>query len=149
MSDDPADIVRVLFDRQQIADLCVRYTTALDAKDWDLLRNCFVEEPVFVHPGGRLSGWDAIRARTSAALTPLDVSQHLLGNMTAEVDGDTATSLCYFQAQHVRHDTPGGDTYIIAGRYADRLERTAAGWQIAQRVQTYFWSEGNREVVRR
>jgi len=142
-------VLRVLLDRQHIADLCIRYTMALDTKDWDLLRSCFVDEPVFVHPGGRLAGWGAILARTSDALDPLDVTQHLLGNITAEVHGDSATSRCYFQAQHVCHETPGGDTYIIAGSYADRLERTAAGWRIAERVQTYFWREGNREVVRR
>lgn len=141
--------LRTLQDRQEIADLCVRYTTALDTVDWELLRSCFVEAPVFVHPGGRLEGWEAILARTSAALSPLDVTQHLLGNITAEVDGDRATSRCYFQAQHVRYDTPGGNTYVIAGRYTDRLERTADGWRIAERVQDYAWREGNREVVRR
>lgn len=142
-------IVSLLLDRQQIADLCIRYTTALDAKDWELLRGCFTDAPVFVHPGGRLTGWAAILARTSGALDPLDVTQHLLTNITAEVDGNAATARCYFQAQHVRHDTPGGDTYVIAGTYADRLERTPTGWRIAERVQTYSWREGNREVVRR
>lgn len=141
--------LRTLLDRQEIADLCVRYTRALDTKDWTLLRGCFAADPVFVHPGGRLEGWDAILARTSAALNPLDVTQHLLGNITAEVDGDQARSLCYFQAQHVRHDTPGGDTYLIAGSYADTLIRTAEGWRIAERVQTYLWRDGNRDVVKR
>ena len=141
--------LRLLLDRQEIADLCVRYTTALDTRDWELLRSCFVDDPVFVHPGGRLEGWEAILARTSAALNPLDATQHLLGNITAEVDADVATSRCYFQAQHVRHDTPGGDTYVIAGSYTDRLVRTPGGWRIAERVQDYAWREGNREVVRR
>lgn len=149
MNDDSGDMLRRLLDRQEIFDPCVRYTRALDAKDWELLRNCFIAEAVFVHPGGRLTGWDAILARTSAALDPLDVTQHLLGNVTCEVDGDVANTLCYFHAQHVRHGTPGGDTYIIAGSYADRTHRTPGGWRIAERVQTYFWREGNRGVVRR
>lgn len=143
------DGVRVLLDRQAIADLCVRYMTALDRRDWALLRTCFVDDPVFVHPGGRLVGWDAILARTSAALDPLDVTQHLLTNATTEVDGDTASSHCYFQAQHVRHDAKGGDHYIIAGSYADTLARTPDGWRIVERVQAYAWREGNRAVVRR
>jgi hypothetical protein len=32
-----AGATRRLIDRQEIADLCVRYTTALDTKDWALL----------------------------------------------------------------------------------------------------------------
>ncbi len=118
---------QVLLDKQEITELCVRYTTALDTKDWALLRSCFTDAPVFVHPGGRLSGFDEILARTSAALNPLDATQHLLGNITVEVAGATARSICYFQAQHVRAGTPGGELYIIAGRYADSLERTPAG----------------------
>ena len=104
-----ADLQR-LIDRQEIADLCVRYTFALDTKDWPLKQ---------------------------------------LGNVVAEVDGDTARATSYFQAQHVRAGTPGGDTYIIAGSYTDTLTRTPDGWKIAERVQVYLWRDGNRAVVSR
>ena len=127
-----ADVQR-LIDRQEIADLCVRYTFALDTKDWALLESCFTGAPAFVYPGGRLEGFEAILTRARGALEPLDASQHLLGNVVADVDGDTARATCYFQAQHVRAGTPGGDTYIIAGSYADTLARTASGWKIAER----------------
>jgi len=143
-----ADLQR-LIDRQEIADLCARYTFALDTRDWALLESCFTAAPAFVHPGGRLEGFEAILARSRGALESLDASQHLLGNVVAEVDGDTARATCYFQAQHVRAGTPGGDTYIIAGSYADTLARTPDGWKIAERVQVYLWRDGNRAVVRR
>ena len=65
------------------------------------------------------------------------------------MDGDTARSSCYFHAQHVRAGTPGGDLYVIAGRYQDTLTRTDAGWRISERVQTYQWRNGNRAVVAR
>jgi hypothetical protein len=138
-----------LLDRQEIGELCIRYTFALDTKDWTLLENCFAPNPVFVHPGGRLEGIDAILARTSAALNPLDGTQHLLGNIAVEVDGATARASTYFHAQHVRAGTPGGDLYVIAGRYQDTLARTAAGWRITERMQTYLWRSGNRAVVGR
>ena len=143
-----ADVQR-LIDRQEIADLCARYAFALDTKDWALLENCFTGAPTFVHPGGRLEGFEAILSRARGALESLDVSQHLLGNVVAEVDGDTARSTCYFQAQHVRTGTPGGDTYIIAGSYSDTLARTPGGWKIAERVQVYLWRDGNRDVISR
>jgi hypothetical protein len=138
-----------LLDRQEIAELCVRYTTALDTLDWALLESCFAPSPVFVHPGGRLEGFDAIVARTSAALNPLTLTQHLLGNIVAKVADDAAYCSCYFHAQHVRTGTPGGDLYVIAGRYDDTLTRTADGWRITERVQTYMWRNGNRAVVAR
>jgi ketosteroid isomerase-like protein len=145
---DP-DTLQLLSDRQEIAELCARYTAALDSLDWALLRSCFADAPAFVHPGGRLDGWDEILARTSAALTPLDRTQHLLGNIVVSVDGDRARSSCYFHAQHVRTGTPGGDLYVIAGRYEDTLHRTDGGWRIVERVQTYQWRSGNRAVVAR
>lgn len=138
-----------LLDRQQIAELCFRYAAALDAKDWEALRSCFAADPAFVHPGGRLTGFAEILARTSAALTPLECTQHLIGNVLATVSGDTARCSCYFHAQHVRSGTPGGDLYVIAGRYDDELVRTTDGWRIAERVQTYLWRAGNRAVIAR
>ena len=148
-ADADTEAVQRLTDRQEIAELCVRYATALDTKDWGLLESCFARSPVFVHPGGRLAGFPAILERTKAALAPLTATQHLLGTIVAEVDADTARSVCYFQAQHVRAGTPGGETYIIAGSYADTLTRTAGGWRIAERVQAYIWRGGNRAVVAR
>ena len=46
-----------LLDRQEIAELCIRYTFALDTKDWALLERCFAPNPTFVHPavGSRAS----------------------------------------------------------------------------------------------
>lgn len=144
-----AEAVQRQADQQEIADLCARYANALDTKDWALLESCFAPSPVFVHPGGRLGGFPAILGRTKAALTPLTATQHLLGNIVVQVDGDTARSTCYFQAQHVRVGTPGGETYIIAGRYTDTLTRAAGRWKITERVQTYIWRDGNRAVVAR
>ena len=141
--------VAELLDKNQIADLCARYAFALDQKDWPTLRTCFTDAPVFVHPGGRIEGVDGIVERARGALEPLDASHHLLGNTVVDIDGDDATSICYFQAQHVRAGTPGGDTYFIAGSYADRLVRTPQGWRIAERVQAYLWRDGNRAVVAR
>jgi SnoaL-like domain len=145
-----ADVQR-LTDRQEIADLCARYMFALDRKDWSLLATCFTDAPVFIHPGGHADGFSAILARARGALEPLDASQHLLGNvlLDVDVDADSARATCYFQAQHVRAGTPGGDMYIIAGSYTDTLTRTADGWKIAERVQEYLWRDGNRAVVSR
>lgn len=141
--------VAELVDKHEIADLCARYAFALDQRDWPALRACFTDAPVFVHPGGRIEGVAGIVERARGALEPLDASQHLLGNVLVELDGRDARSICYFQAQHVRAGTPGGERYIIAGSYADRLVRTPQGWRIVERVQAYLWRDGNRTVVAR
>jgi ketosteroid isomerase-like protein len=127
----------------------VRGAYAQDEKDWAGVAATYTDDAEYVHPGGRLEGVDAIVERTRGALAALDASQHLIGSITVDVDGDEAASLAYFQAQHVRAGTPGGDLYTIAGSYADRWLRTTAGWRIAQRTQAYHWRSGNRDVVAR
>jgi 3-phenylpropionate/cinnamic acid dioxygenase small subunit len=135
-------------DHQMIADLCVRYAFALDNRDWAALRECFTPNVTSVYHGvGALEGYDAIETLCRGALEQLDASQHLLGNHLVEVDGDAARATCYFQAEHVRSGTPGGDNFTVAGRYDDRLVRVGEGWKIAHRQQTVQWMNGNSAVL--
>ena len=145
MADDDA---RCVIDRQAVSDLLV----ALRAARWTAgtgttVARCFASDAVFVHPGGRVEGPDGIVARARAALEPLDASQHLLGSILVTVDGDTAQATSYFHAQHVRAGAPGGDLYVIAGTYRDRLAASADGWEIVERVQEYSWRSGNPDVI--
>jgi uncharacterized protein (TIGR02246 family) len=146
---NPQHELRAVVDRAAIADLVVRCAQAQDRKDWDAVGATYLPDAEYVHPGGRLVGREAIVERTRAALEILDTSQHLLGSFVVTVDGDAATSVCYFHAQHVREAAPGGPLYAIAGTYSDSLVRSLQGWRIAGREQTYQWRSGNREVVAR
>jgi uncharacterized protein (TIGR02246 family) len=143
----PQAEVQRLSDRADVHDLLVRLALAQDARDWDALSDCFRPDAVYVHPGGELVGVDAIVDRTRTALSPLDASQHLLGTILVTVAGDEASAVTYFQAQHVRHGTVGGDRYVIAGTYTDRLVRDDGGWRVAHRTQQYTWRDGNPAVI--
>lgn len=138
-----------LADRAEVADLVMGLARAQDEKDWDGVRRAYLPAARYEHPGGVLDGVEEIVARTRRALEALDASQHLLGTQQITVAGDEARSRCYFHAQHVRQDAPGGEHYVIAGTYADQLVRTPQGWRIAERVQAYQWRSGNRDVVTR
>jgi len=136
-----------LQDRQEIMDLTIAYTWALDMREFELLRDIFLPEATALLVDERI-GVDSIIERVRSALEPLDASHHLIGNHQVTVDGDRATCRCYLQAQHVRQGTQGGSNYIFAGRYEDNLVRTAAGWRIARRTLVRVWSDGNPAVVR-
>jgi ketosteroid isomerase-like protein len=142
------DRFRELADRREIDDVLYRYAQSLDSHDWDRLRTCFTADAVadFLELGGRHEGIDAIVGLISSVLSGLDASQHLIGSPIAEVDGDTAKSTCYLQAQHVFEGAPGGDHYLVGGTYVDELVRTAEGWRIARRTLHGTWFDGNPEV---
>ena len=143
----PDPVVQGILDRQAIYDLCVRYARALDTRDWALLEGLFLPDARYTFPGGESNTSRAVVDRCENALTRLDASQHLLGNIEVVVDGDRATTVVYFHAQHVKAGTPGGDLFVIAGSYCDVVVRTPSGWRIAHRTQTYTWRDGNPAVV--
>jgi hypothetical protein len=136
-------------DRDDIIDLAIRYTWALDTKNVEDLRNVFTTDATATLRGVECSGVDAIIARIGGAVLRLDHTQHLVGNHQVTVDGDTGTHRCHLQSQHVLARTEGGDNYIVGGYYEDRVVRTPDGWRIAHRLMQQTWTEGNPAVVRR
>lgn len=136
-------------DREDIIDLAVRYTWALDTKNVEGLRDVFTPDATAMLRGVECNGVDAIIARIGGAVLRLDRTQHLVGNHQVTVDGDTGTHRCHLQSQHVLSGTEGGDNYIVGGYYEDRVVRTPAGWRISHRLMQQTWTEGNPAVVRR
>ncbi len=140
--------MRRLLDEQAIIATAIRYTWALDAKHWHALDDVFVADATarLGHPKP-FEGREAIVAVCAAALTPLAGSQHLVGNHEVTVDGDEAAHRCYVQAQHVGSRESGGGLYVVAGRYEDRMERTADGWRIRNRDLIVMWTDGDEDVL--
>ena len=136
-------------DREDIIDLAVRYTWALDTKNVDELRDVFVPDATATLRGVECNGVDEIIARIGGAILRLDRTQHLVGNHQVTVDGDTGTHRCHLQSQHVREGVEGGANFIVGGYYEDRVVRTPDGWRIAHRLMQQTWSEGNPDVTKR
>lgn len=148
----PADVVAGLLAKQDITDLMFSYGYALDGRDWDRLRSCFTPDVVGHYGGDPIHGYDGIEELCRTTLDPLSVSQHLIGNVVVTLDADdpdSATSTCYLPAQHVLPGTDGGDQFIFAGSYRDRVVRTAAGWRISERTLEALWTSSNPAVIAR
>ena len=58
-------------------------------------------------------------------------TMHQITNVTVQVDGDRATSRCYFTVLAV---TGQGLHPILAGEYRDRFERVGGTWRFAERI---------------
>lgn len=64
---------------------------------------------------------------------------HTLGNVTIELDGDTATARSYVSAWHwyTSNAAAGADRpadFACVGQYHDELRREPQGWRIAKRT---------------
>ncbi|MFN3257236.1 MAG: nuclear transport factor 2 family protein [Ilumatobacter sp.] len=149
--------VEDLLDERDIVAAAIRYTWALDTHDWAMLDTVFASDATaYLTRPKLLEGRPAIVERVTTALSPLDDSQHLVGNhevaITRGSDGapDTATHRCYLHAQHIRRAAAidgRSPHYVVAGRYEDRFERRAEGWRIVHRELVTMWTDGNSEVV--
>jgi ketosteroid isomerase-like protein len=135
-------------DHHEIVQLTHAYCWALDSKDFDGLDQVFTDDATALLRSALLEGRHAIKQRIRSSVEPLDATQHTVTNHMITVDGDRATSRCYLHSQHVRRGTPGGELFVIAGRYEDQLVRTSAGWRIAHRTLVEVWQDGNLGVVR-
>jgi hypothetical protein len=135
-------------ERDDIIDVAIAYTWALDTKQLDELRHVFSPDATAVLRGVECRGVEAIIERIGRGILHLDRTQHLIGNHQVDVDHDAAMHRCQLHAQHVRQGADGGDTFVIGGFYEDRLVRTAKGWRIAHRLMQETWSAGNPQVVR-
>lgn len=137
-----------LQDRLDITDICVKYGIIIDSRDWARLRECFTDDAVADYLDmPSCQGLRAIEDTCRQALSPLTATQHLIANVLVTLRGDEAETICYLQAQHVRSGTPGGENFIIGGRYLDRFTRTPLGWRIKHRRLEGTWTEGNPAVV--
>jgi hypothetical protein len=58
-------------------------------------------------------------------------TMHQITNVTVQVDGDRATSRCYFTVLAV---TGQGLHPILGGEYRDRFERVDGSWRFSERV---------------
>ena len=128
------DIERTVHDQWAIGDLLVRYCRWVDDGLLERAVQLFTEDARFHTMGRTLRGHDDIRAfwGPGADQPPARPSTaHLLSNIVADVDGDTAqveSDWCM-----LTRDEHGGTSIALAGRYRDRMRRVGASWRIAER----------------
>jgi ketosteroid isomerase-like protein len=137
-------------DKLAIIDVVNAYTRALDTRDWDLLKSCFTPDGDADFGAlvgvGVLDSPQALVDLCRTSLQDLKATQHLQGNYRVEVNGDTATAFCYFQANHFAEGTPGGENFVVWGSYRDQMVRTSDGWKIKHRELIPTFTGGNANL---
>lgn len=134
-----AHTLETLLDRQAIADVILRYARGIDRLDFDLVRSCYHPDAYDDH--GSMKGTvEEFIAAARTFLARWTVTQHFMGNMLIEVDGDRARAETYAVAYHRREDAEGnGKDDVMGIRYVDRFERRGGEWKIAHRVVASEW----------
>lgn len=131
--------VEDLLARQEIADVILRYARGIDRLDFDLVRSCYHPDAYDDH-GAFKGSVEEFIAAARGWLPRWTATQHFMGNMLIEVDGDRARAETYAVAYHRREDAEGnGKDDVLGIRYVDRFEKRGGEWKIGHRVVATDW----------
>jgi hypothetical protein len=129
--------IEEISDRLEIQDLFVRYTYAIDGRDWDALDQVFTPDATIDYSamGGSVGDVAATKKFLGEAMGMFPSFQHMTSSSTITIDGDTAEAktICHNPMILDENDDP---TLMLCGLwYVDKLVRTADGWRIKERVE--------------
>jgi hypothetical protein len=125
-------------DRVEIDDLLVRYTTAIDTKDWALLDTCFTPDAHvdYTTSGGVAGAYPEVRAWLEKALSIFPITIHAISNSRITLEGDRASGRTLVDNPMVLPKGEGGAfVFTVYAYYDDEFVRTEQGWRIARRVE--------------
>lgn len=132
------DALQDLLARDAIRDLVLRYSRAVDRRDFDSLRPLYCDNAIDDH-GAMFNGsaTEFINWLPSMAASMKVLSHQVLNHLIA-VRGDNAEGEVYTIAYHLTVDE---QEIVIGGRYLDRYRRDDGVWRFAARKIVLDWHQ--------
>ncbi len=122
-------------DKEQIAEVLIRYASGIDSKDWPLFRSCWTDEIVVDYQQlGRFTSADALTEVMTRLHENMGPTYHRLSNFVIAVDGDRATARSYVHAVLMLQPDDSTNWVDALGYYDDVFVRTQGGWRIRERL---------------
>ncbi len=146
-----AQEAKAMLDRERIVRLIYLYCQAVDRKDYEAFLALFHPGARLVHEGVEIPIAGFSKAAFMDIMDSLGVTQHLIGNILLDVDGDQAVSESYLTACHrISAETPSkglladhregiDEDYLVGARYIDRFERRKNVWKFVDRANVHDW----------
>ena len=139
--------LETLFAEREIYRALVGIARAMDDRDWLALER-YTTGGITAELGtGFLEGREALVKAIRAFLDDCGPTQHLLGNVVIEVDGETATSRAYVSDMHLGTGDGTGLTFCTLGDYHDQWVHLDGRWQISHRQKLSQGYYGSLEAL--
>lgn len=134
-----SDLLTRVADELAIRGVLTRYARGIDRCDEAVLRSVWWPGAQADYGQGETDAgeWSGSVVQ---ALATMRRTQHFLGNMAVELDGDRATAETYCRAYHEVDGADGRQEMEVGGRYLDRLEKRDGEWRIAHRRYVLDWN---------
>ncbi|OBG38896.1 nuclear transport factor 2 family protein [Mycobacterium sp. E3198] len=143
------DRLQALLDEREIERTLKQFARAMDDRNWSAMADILADDAEGDFGTGRLCGSAAIIELIRGFLDNCGPTQHLLGNVVIDADGDTATSRAYVHDVHLRSDADPSSRFYTLGDYTDTWQRRPDGsWRLKERIKTNRAHIGTLDVFR-
>ncbi len=136
--------VRDLCARRDINDAVQRYMRGLDRLDRALNLSAFHDD-AYVDVGMMDGPAEEFVDFALGFLGDMIASQHFIGQVRIDLDGDKASGEVYFNAWHRIAEDGQEKDLIVGGRYIDEYSCRGGEWRIQKRAMVVDWSRTDNE----
>lgn len=143
----PEAQLALLLAEREIARGLAAFARAMDERNWAALDDVLTGDATGDLGTGPLAGRAAIVGLMRSFLDACGPTQHLLGNLVVEVDGDTASSRCYVCDMHLGAGDKSHLTLRGLGEYHDRWRRIDGRWRMVHRAKLNRAAVGTFDVL--
>ncbi|MEM1114359.1 MAG: nuclear transport factor 2 family protein [Pseudomonadota bacterium] len=139
------DLEQLLAEREITRGL-IAFARAMDERDYGTM-SALVTPDVHADFGvGGIDGRQAVVDFIASFLDNCGTTQHILGNILIEIDGDTATSEAYVSDMHLSSDPASDISFRTLGNYSDTWVKQDGAWLIARRIKDNRAAVGSMDV---
>lgn len=136
-----------LLEEREIYRTLVAIARAMDQRDWAAIEHLAAEDMNSDLGLGEQAGREAFIACMRSFLDACGPTQHLLGNVLIEIDGDTATSEAYVSDMHVGAGDKSDSTFRTLGDYHDKWRKVDGSWHLVHRTKINHAHVGSFAVL--
>lgn len=135
-----------LLAERQIYRNLVNLAQAMDNRDWPAFDKLTIDNIDADLGLGLETGRDKMVDTIRRYLDGCGVTQHLLGNVLIDVDGEKATSQAYVCDMHLGKGDNQQMTFHTLGLYTDQWQKFDDQWVMTQRIKDNRATVGSMDV---
>ena len=127
--------LEILLAEREIYRKITTFARAMDRRDWQTLETILVEDASASLGSGEIMGRREIVDFIRSFLDKCGTTQHLIGNVLINVEGDTASSKAYVSDMHLGKETKSNLSFKTLGEYNDEWVCREDSWLLKRRVK--------------
>ncbi|MBK6581680.1 MAG: nuclear transport factor 2 family protein [Gammaproteobacteria bacterium] len=125
--------LETLIAEREIARALAGIARAMDERNWAGIAEIMIAGASADIGTGPLASRDDIVANMRSFLDDCGPTQHLLGNLVIDVDGDEALSRCYVSDMHLGLGDKARLSFSTLGEYHDNWRKIGGRWWMVRR----------------